>query len=504
MSELRQRIEALRKPLVQAAGNGFANIGDRPDLGRVLQTASHAVAKLLGDEPSEFQSWCQGLAVFDQRDAHSQAAQVARGLRLCHTLVGPSRPQTAVAKGTGLAAPPSVLRGIGPSLAGRLAERGIETVEDLVWLVPRRYDDARVAVALADAISQGQAGERVTCVACVDSARFMQRGRRRWVDLRVADPRRRARMTVRWFNAHRSMVSKFPAGARVVLSGRLQDRGAGAEMANPDVIEVVLADGTVVQAGGGLIPRYTESLGIAPATLRKACAAAAASYADDVIDGVPFEIASRMELPRLGEALRQLHVPAADLAVDEVEALNAGNSLWHQRLAFEELFVLGLAVCRRKQVAQADVAPACERDPHAAKVARDALPFSLTAAQSRCFEVLAADLCRDVPMNRLLQGDVGAGKTAVAFLGAAHVAAAGHQVAMMAPTEILVDQHYGTLQDWSASAGLRLAKLTASTPRGVRSSTLSMLAAGTHRYHRGNAFAARRVGRICQPRAGDY
>ncbi|WP_428261742.1 ATP-dependent DNA helicase RecG [Haliangium sp.] len=389
-------------------------------------------------------------------------------------------------------APTTLLPGIGPRLAERLSARGLHTVEDLIWLVPRRYDDARQVAPLGQAIARAKAEEdadphaRTTTFGVVVSSRFHRRGRRRWIDARLAGTDdTAARLIVRWFGAHPGLAARLARGTRVVVSGRLERRTVGAEMANPDILSITgagtgtgAAGGGDVAAGAGIIPRYSDVAGIAAGTLRKAVAAAVSRAVADVPDGVPAALAQRMGLVPLAEALRCLHDPPSDLAPEAVEALNRGESDWHRRLAFDELFVLGLAVARRRRARRADRADPC---PPADELERDlarALPWQLTGAQRRAVAAISADLASDQPMNRLLQGDVGSGKTAVAFAAALQAARAGKQVAFMAPTAILAEQHAATLLPWCTAVDLRATLLTASTPRKQRDELLGLLGAG--------------------------
>jgi len=480
--DLRQRVEALRRPLIAASDGDFAGAGDDPRLGAALRAACDRVlAKLGKEESAALTRWRRELDAFERLEPDLQAVSIARGLRLCHEVAGPPAPVRPARAATDdpLAAATSSLPGIGPALAERLGERGIDCVEDLVWLVPRRYDDVRVVAPLGRALAGATAGERVTCAGVVASARFVRRGRVRWVDLRLEDADApEARLAVRFFNAHPSMQSRYPAGSRVALSGRLEDRGSGAEMANPDVLEVTTPDGVSRGAGAQIIPRYADVPGVPAGTLRKACAAAVERAAAIVPDPVPPAVAARMELPPLAEAVRALHAPPDATTVEEVEELNRGRSTWHRRLAFAELFVLGAHVARRRRERRADRAEPCPAADAARQALADVVPFALTGAQDRAVAAVAADLARDVPMNRLLQGDVGSGKTVVALAAALQVARSGRQAAIMAPTEILAAQHFANLSAWAAEAGVASALLTASTPRGARESTRARLAAG--------------------------
>ena len=458
-----------------------------PDLGARLRDAADQLcrARLPPERIGPVRAWRQALGGFERLTSHEQKIQLATGLRLCAGLrsvalpsivrgivpavAAPAPAATDAALPTDpLDAPVHTLSGIGPALAQRLSERDIETVEDLIWCVPRRYDDLRNVVPLAEAVRAGP-GARMTFVATVAKSRSAGRWRR-FVEVQLSDGP--VRLVARWFNVHGSMARRFVAGARVVLSAILRDKDGELGVVNAEVLGDPDDDATADRTQ--VVPRYREVPGVAPAILRKACRAAVARAGPHVVDGVPATVAETLELPPLAEALARLHQPPGDLDSAAVGALDRGESLWHRRLAFDELFFLALAVARRRVDRRAAAAPPCAPDDASLPV----FPFALTGAQVRAIAEITGELAGERPMNRLLQGDVGSGKTAVAFAAARVAMAAGRQVALMAPTELLAEQHMATLGPWSRAAGHRATLLTASTPRGARESTLGMLAAG--------------------------
>jgi ATP-dependent DNA helicase RecG len=471
MASVADRTEALWKPLRYASQEGFAAMDQVRELGPTLRRACDNII-ITGWAPPELLSWRSQLESFDGMDRSARVAAVARGLRICHQHFSAAPEEAPDSELT-------ELPGIGPKLAARLIERGFEYIDDLIWFVPRRYDDVRTVRPLAEALAEADAGQRVTLEGIAHSCRLNRRGRRRWVDLRLRDvgdsP---AGLTIRWFNAHLSLVKRFPKGTRVVVSGRLGQRSGAAEMANPDILSTVDPDGNERSAASAIIPRYSDVAGVPAATMRKACAAAVDRLADAVLDAVPRDVAARLDLGSLGEALLSLHSPPETLSEAEVVALNEGHSQWQKRLAFDELFVLGLAVARRRQLRRRDYAVPCPPAASARECFDKVLPFALTGAQERVVAEIAADLAADVPMNRLLQGDVGSGKTAVALAAAVQAIAARRQVALMAPTELLAEQHFATLSPLCEELGLRVALLSASTPKELRATTTSLLAAG--------------------------
>ncbi len=485
IAETRSRVEGLREILRGAVRAGLG-APLPPDLGSRLRVAADRVMAVI-EAAADIAAWRAELADFEGLEPDAQAVAVARGQRICFALSNAVGRGVIDRRGAGEAegarAPVRSIPGIGPALAERLAERGLETVEDLVWLVPRRYDDARrvqpLAAAVAEVLAQASSpGEPRAIAGEVASSRFSRNGRRRWVEVRVVDPEAAARASVlvRWFNAHGGMAARFPKGSRVVLSGKLSVRGNQVEMANPDVLAVETPDGAERRAPGRILPRYPDVPGVAPGILRRSCASALERAAGRMDDGVPAAVAARQRLPSLDDALAGLHRPPDSLPDDEVDALCRGDSRWHRRLAFGDLFLLGVAVALRRRERRADLAVPCAADVRGAL--ESALPFRLTGAQRRAIDAIAGDLARAVPMNRLLQGDVGAGKTAVALAAAAQVARSGRQVALMAPTEILAEQHMAALDPWCRALGMRAALITAATPRAVRASTSSLLAAG--------------------------
>src|SRR5262249_9199674 len=159
--------------------------------------------------------------------------------------------------------------------------------------------------------------------------------------------------------------------------------------------------------------RYPDVPGVPPGRVRAACASACARVAECAEDGVPAVVEGAAGLPSLAETLAQLHAPPADSSAADIAAMNRGDSRWQRRLAFGELFALGIAIALRRRDRCADAAVPCPRHRELAGSLVRALPFALTGAQRRAIDEIGGDLARPTPMNRLLQGDVGAGKTAV-------------------------------------------------------------------------------------------
>ncbi len=412
------------------------------------------------------------------RPANARKAKAASGEAHSKTASGEAHRKAAVDAPAmdPLAAPTSSLKGIGPTFAQALAEKGLVTVEDLLWMVPRRYDDVRDAKSLGEVAALDE-GTRVTFVAKVTSARMVFARGRRWAEVRLVDVAGGETALVRWFNVYAGIDKRMPPGSTVALSGMVRKREGRLELANPDVLGVEV-EGGVAKERPSIIARYPDVPGVPPGRLRAACAAACASVVGGIDDGVPARVERAAGLVPLGETIARLHVPDPSIEPEELAAMNAGTSRWQRRLAFGELFALGVAITLRRRERRQDAAVACVADVRGELAS--VFPFALTGAQQRSIDEMCSDVAREVPMNRLLQGDVGAGKTAVAFAAALHVARAGRQTAVMAPTELLAEQHFETWTAWAqrTQPGLRIELLTASTPKGVRASLVALLAAG--------------------------
>ncbi|HEY1098145.1 MAG TPA: ATP-dependent DNA helicase RecG, partial [Myxococcota bacterium] len=260
------------------------------------------------------------------------------------------------------------------------------------------------------------------------------------------------------------LMSRLTRGNVVTVSGEVKKQQGRATMIHPR-----LTAGDKATALGGVSAVYPEIRGLHPLELGRACAAAV-----DVIDKtpppdpLPPAIIAKVQLPALSTALTSLHKPADDIDVEALRALVERRSPGHMRLAFEELFVLGTALSLRRRAQGVDPAPPLPRVDGEEDAMARLLPFAPTGAQKRATGEILADVEKPVPMARLLQGDVGAGKTAVAAMAALRAARAGFQTAFMAPTEILAEQHGRTLKKIGFAAGLRVEVLTGSVGKKAR------------------------------------
>ncbi len=329
----------------------------------------------------------------------------------------------------GLNAPVSVLARIQRPTIERLERVGVVTVEDMLWYFPTRHVDFTNVIPIAEMF----VGSRATVVGTIQKSRvaFMGRGRRA-TEIVIKDES--GSLRVMWFNQP-YLAKQLPVGARVGLAGNVTAYKGKPQLSAPEWELLEREDaGTHV---GRFVPVYPLTQGLPGRTVRKLARAAVEQFAHQVPESLPAELLEETTYPSEAEAIGQLHFPESMEARDRAR----------ERLALQELLAIQIAVLSRKREA---------RDRRDAPIVRltgdfiqtfvDALPFALTNAQIRSITEVRADLARDEPMARLLQGDVGSGKTVVAAAAMLGAVSAGYQAALMAPTEILAEQHYRTLR----------------------------------------------------------
>ncbi|MCL7713108.1 ATP-dependent DNA helicase RecG [Stenotrophomonas mori] len=365
-------------------------------------------------------------------------------------------------------APVTVLPGVGPAVAAKLQARGICTLQDLWLHLPLRYEDRTRLSAIA-ALQPGVAAQVEGRVVAVE------RGFRYRPVLRVAvEDGSRATVVLRFFHFRAAQVAQFAVGARLRCYGTPRPGPQGLEIVHPSYR--LLGEQEQAGLGDALDPVYPLVEGIGPASLRKLIGHALERLPDAAtLELLPETLLAGLALPALRQALLTMHRPPADA---DVAALAAGTHPAQRRLAMEELLAHHLSLRRQRIALQRHRAPVL--DGGAAQVRRllDALPFRLTGAQARVFREIRTDLARPQPMLRLVQGDVGSGKTVVAALAAMLAVAHGRQVALAAPTELLAEQHLASLRGWLEPLDVRVAWLAGKVTGKARARVLEEIASG--------------------------
>ncbi len=349
-----------------------------------------------------------------------------------------------------------------PAIRERLARLGVHRLADLVLHLPLRYEDETELVSIAQAPS----GTSVQVEGTVVETKIEFRPRRQLV-CRVEDAS--GTLTMRFFNFYPSQQKALARGTRVRLVGEIRRGFFGAETIHPRY-RTVRADTPLPDS---LTPVYPTTAGLSQDSIRRIVSRALAET--DLSDTLPEAVRKRLGLPSFESSVRLLHNPPPVVAA--VSLQERSHPAW-QRLKFDELLAQQLSMRlhyqRRSRIRAHSLG---EYGELPRRLARE-LPFELTAAQSRVLGEIRADLARSQPMQRLLQGDVGSGKTIVAALAALQAVESGFQVAVMAPTEILAEQHYRKFQHWLKPLGIEIVWLSGSLRKNERARTLEQLASG--------------------------
>ncbi len=366
------------------------------------------------------------------------------------------------------ARPVTALKGVGEALALRLSVLGVESTEDLLFLLPLRYEDRTRLVPLGEL----RAGQRAAVEGEVLLTEVLFRGRRQLL-CRIGDGS--GFLTLRFFHFSGTQQSALARGARVRCYGEARRTPAGLEFIHPEYRRIdpgVAPDAAQLH----LTPIYPSTEGLTQGRLRQLVAAALDDgSAAGIADHLPPALLDDLALPALQESLRYVHRPPADAPVPQ---LLEWRHPAQRRLAFEELLAHQLSLKLLRRRIRSDPGWPLPRNDACKNLLLAALPFRLTGAQQRALAEVEADLEADQPMLRLVQGDVGCGKTLVAALAAARALQAGRQVALMAPTELLADQHARNFKTWFAALGVPIALLTGRQTGKARSAVLAGIREG--------------------------
>jgi ATP-dependent DNA helicase RecG len=361
--------------------------------------------------------------------------------------------------------PVTALKGVGPALAERLARLGIRTVQDALFHLPLRYQDRTRVVPMGSLRPGDQAvveGEVLHT-----EIKF---GRRRMLLSRIADGT--GSLTLRFFHFNAQQQAALARGVRLRCFGEVRTGAATLEMVHPEYRRV--GEGAPVEEY--LTPIYPATEGLHQALLRKVIDAAIAHLErEPVAEWLPGPLLRDHRFPPLKEALLLLHRPPPEVSA---EMLADGKHPAQRRLVFEELLAHQLSLRRLRERTQRLHAHPVKPTGKLTAAFLAALPFPLTNAQRRVTEEIAHDLRSGTPMQRLVQGDVGSGKTVVAALAILMAVESGYQGAVMAPTELLAEQHYRNFQRWLEPLGIRVAWLAGKLKAKAREEMLASIAAG--------------------------
>ena len=370
-----------------------------------------------------------------------------------------------------LATPLQFLKGVGPRRAADLEHAGLLTLEDLLYRFPLRYED-RSRLQPISSLKSGQTAA-VSGRILVSGLRSTRRPGFKIFEAAIDDGTGSLRAV--WLNQP-YLKDIFTRGQHVVLYGLVELRGSvSLQVTNPQFEILDDEEGETIHTGR-VVPVYEKTGTVTPKMQRRLMHDLLQKLPPDLPDPLPEDVRLRLGLPSRYAALMATHFPPSDVSI---EALNAFATPAQRRLIFEEAFLFQMGVIARRHAAAAEQKPlAVTVDDRIRDSARAVLPFKLTNGQKQALKEIVEDLQRPQPMNRLLQGDVGAGKTIVALLAALVAMENGLQVAFMAPTEILAEQHFTNISRLLQASRFRVALLTGSTGKAARREQLAQVASG--------------------------
>ena len=381
-----------------------------------------------------------------------------------------------------LQTPLQYLKGVGPRRAADLQRVGLHTVEDLLYRFPIRYEDRgtfQTIASLRPGTAASVVGEIISC-----GIRPTRRPRFKIFEMLVRDPTGALRAV--FFNQP-FLNDIFHPRQRVILYGKLELTSHGLQLQNPQY-EIIKSEEPGEHAPGEaqddetlhtgrIVPIYEKTGNLTTKMQRVLVHHALVQLPPTIPDPLPVEVRERVQLVDRRSALNDVHFPASGSALD---ALNQFRSPAHRRLIFEEFFLFQLGIVLRKRRSESERKPRTVVITEATReAARRVLPFKLTGDQYKVLGEIVRDMQRPQPMNRLLQGDVGSGKTIVALMAALVAMENGFQVAFMAPTEILAEQHFITIRRLLESSRFRMTLLTGATPAKRRREIQAELAGGS-------------------------
>ncbi|VAW30534.1 ATP-dependent DNA helicase RecG [hydrothermal vent metagenome] len=363
----------------------------------------------------------------------------------------------------GLAQSVTAVRGIGPKMAEQLTKLGASTIAEMLYIFPHRFDD----YTLMKPIHKLAYGETVTVIGTIWETRA-RRSRSNQVIVQSVISDGTGKVQVTWFN-QKWLVDKLKAGMQIVISGKVEQY-LGRPVFNSPEWEPLELDPLKTRR---IVPIYPLTKGLSSNRMRDIMRGVVNHWGARVADPLPIDLRQRQKLLLLSEALQQQHFPDSQQALHEAR----------RRLVFDDLFLLQLGMQGFRQEWQSQssveiVVEAAEAETAVLDQFQQSLPYTLTAAQQRVIKEISDDIATSTPMNRLLQGDVGSGKTVVAAAALLLAAKAGYQSALMAPTEILAEQHFNGLQPLLEPLGVQVCLLTGSTAANEKERIYSELANG--------------------------
>ncbi len=491
MEETKKILQKIEQPLLFASRNNYKNLLNIKDLGKTLWNLSLQLKTLLSSFLQDNASAkVDELSViffdYDRIELRLKKQKIEKALELLNELktavnsiVAPDAQNnnhavqeisTLKEKLARLTQPVQFLKGVGPKMAQRFAAKKITSVEDLLLFLPRTYEDRREIKK----INRLETGKIQTVIGKIILTEYKYYGRKRILEVSISD--NTSSLTAKWFKGQTSyLLGVFKKGVTVIFTGNVTPDYTGRAMIHPDYEILDDSDDENLLNFKRIVPVYSETEGLHQKYIRKIIDHVLSNYARYLVSPIPPDVCARRQLVDLPAAVRAVHFPESN---ENPEDYNLQRSKAHRRLIYDEFFFfqLGLALKKSGRILEKGIRFKTENrllDKFFA-----CLPFELTDAQKRVIEEILADMAKDTAMNRLLQGDVGSGKTVVSMAAMVVACANNYQAALMAPTEILAKQHYGNIREWADKLDLHVVLLTGSANTGERKDVLDQINSG--------------------------
>ena len=489
MESLKALLQKIEQPLIFASKENYKNISHIKDLGKTLL---HMLESLKGYLLLASTKLIEGLleifSDYDHKDLEIKKDKIKNSLLLFGELkivvssIDEAKPQNlqdanilqriadlkeAMSK---LTVPIQYLKGVGPKMAERFAAKKIATVEDLLFFLPRAYEDRREIKK----ISKLETGKTQTIIGNVILTQAKYYGKKRLLEVTVSD--NTANLTAKWFKGQMSyLIGTFKKGTRVIFTGNVTLNYTGKSMIHPDYEIIDEEDEANLLNFKRIVPIYSETEGLHQKYFRKIMNQALEQYSRYVASPIPADICRKRHLINIHEALLSVHFPAAS---ESIEKYNAMQTVAHSRLIYDEFFFFQLGMAIKKSGRTLEQGISFNIQGNLLNKFLASLSFRLTDAQIRVIAEIQRDMVAATSMNRLLQGDVGSGKTIVAMAAIIKACENNYQTALMAPTEILAKQHYSVIKNWANSIGLNTVLITGSMSAALKSDALEQINTG--------------------------
>jgi ATP-dependent DNA helicase RecG len=497
-------ISHLKRPIEFASKDSFAHLNNVRDLESAINAQIERAISFLALQPSalslqpkqtliEIKENFKGfdsLSLSDKKDRLKAARILLNKMQDagCKTLP-PSPPPYKGGESSFVLRPSLIdsiqfVKGVGEKRAKLLGRLDIQTIEDALYFIPMRYEDRSRIKKISELkppsppFDKGGKGGIIetVCGTIISKGVIKTKRGKRIFEVTLRDET--GVFNGKWFKFNERYINKrFSAGQRVIMSGEVQFNPyhGGMEMIHPEV-EILDSDEPDFLHLGRIVPIYHLTEGIHQKTLRTIMKGVVDGYADSIGDFLPEGIKKNQKFVSLKDAVKNIHFPEKGTPM---EKLNSHTTGYHRRLIFDEFFLLELGLAIKKRGWQEEKKGiAFKTDGGLTNKLISILPFKLTGAQERVISEIKRDLAKPEPMNRLLQGDVGSGKTAVALFTMVIVIENGYQTTIMAPTEILVEQHFLNIHKLVEQLGLKTALLTSSVKGKEREDILTRLSDG--------------------------